>query len=740
MPRKESAKAFEVVDLFTSTFTPSGRSSKIRFHAILSCLWVMVAVLPVITSGQQLVLSQSSIDFGNVDVGTTTKTETLTATGASLTVSAVSATGNGFSVSGISLPLTLGAGQSSSFTINFTPSTAGTFTGTIAVSTAAPTTTLTIALSGTVLPGDLLPGYASIGFGPLQVGTSRAVTETLTDSGGTSVTVSTAPSVTGGFAISGLRPPFTLNPGQRTSFKVIATSVSNGATNGTVEVTSNGFHQTLSIPVSYTGVDIKSLPECSLAKTNGDCKLRVDREKTLTPPTIQMYSNTKLTVIVTNPRTFERYFLDYQSGQATLTPDITSNIVQGLLPALGKIGEFYGFDLTTSQKITTDQCAVQGITGSAVPLAGTVKNLMPTILGCLAQLSTEATGIYRSLEPFVSPDSLVRDVSAANNGSDDQQNMDEIAARIKSFVAHETILSAKISDISNSTALKTAGADTRAIVELTDLQKLADAVANDLLAYRLRIKDLDDYDSWFDECGALIDFTKENKNETSRPANCFWITSKSDDDTVYDKMVTRTVTYSLNTLNLVSNSQESIPDPSKKKLLTSVTINFADTPNPKSGAFPLSALRWEASAGALFSTLPIRSFSVAPVFTDGVITNKTIARNVLHPTVVPFAAANYRLSDDLSWTRWKSNVYWTGAVGINPNTVSADFATGPSISWRALMVSFLAHFGHDVRLTQGLNVGQSLGASFNGSLPTHTYWTTSFAIGLSVRIPSLVGR
>jgi hypothetical protein len=108
--------------------------------------------------------------------------------------------------------------------------------------------------------------------------------------------------------------------------------------------------------------------------------------------------------------------------------------------------------------------------------------------------------------------------------------------------------------------------------------------------------------------------------------------------------------------------------------------------------------------------------------------------------VVPFGAANYRLTNDLGWTRWKSNIYWTGAVGINPNTVSTDFATGLSLSWRALMVSGLCHFGHDVRLTQGLTVGESLGPGFNGSPSTQTRWTTNFAIGLSVRVPSLTGR
>jgi hypothetical protein len=332
------------------------------------------------------------------------------------------------------------------------------------------------------------------------------------------------------------------------------------------------------------------------------------------------------------------------------------------------------------------------------------------------------------------------------SGETDDVRLSAIAKDISAFLKPEFMLSTRISAISGDNGLKTTAdlklrdADARAILELSELQKLADAVANDLLAYSLRIKDVVGSREGFEDCSSLIDFATDEKKQTLKPANCIWITSKPDDDKVYDTMVTRTVTYSLNTLNMVSNSQEAVPDPSKKKLLASVIINFADAPVTKSGRFPFSALRWEASAGAFFSTLPVRSFSVAPVFTNGAISDKMIAQNILHPTVVPFAGANYRLSNDLGWTRWKSAIYWTGAIGVNPNTVTADFATGLSISYRALMLSGLAHFGHDVRLTQGLQVGQSLGASFNGSLSTQTYWTTSFALGLSIRIPSLTGR
>src|ERR1039457_5961815 len=47
----------------------------------------------------------------------------------------------------------------------------------------------------------------------------------------------------------------------------------------------------------------------------------------LAPPTIQMYPGQKLTVLIRRPHYFERYFLDYQSGQLTLAPDVTSSLV-----------------------------------------------------------------------------------------------------------------------------------------------------------------------------------------------------------------------------------------------------------------------------------------------------------------------------------------------------------------------------------------------------------------------------
>jgi hypothetical protein len=470
-----------------------------------------------------------------------------------------------------------------------------------------------------------------------------------------------------------------------------------------------------------TAAQVKALPECSPAKTNNSCQLVIDRENLLSPPTVQLYSNQTLTVIVKKPKPFERYFLDLQTAQATLTPDVASGIVQGLVPSLGKLAEFHGLDFTQGRLAVADQCAVPEITGAALPAATHVIDVMPAFRKCIAQLAKKAVDIYQSLEPFVAPDSLTP------NGPAGGADPSVVQGPISDFLQSEFVLSSKITRISGDPGLKTT--DSVSISELSDLQKLADGVANDLLGFSQRIRDLVGLNNGSIDCAALLRNTPAGGVD-----RCLSITSRRDDSRVYQKMVTRTITYALNTLNLVSNSQEAAPDPSKKKSLATVAINFADTPTG------FSALRWEASAGVFFSTLPVRSFSVAPVFTKGAVTDNTVAQNILHPTVVPFAAANYRLTNDLGWTRWKSAIYWTGAVGVNPNTVSADFASGLSISWRALMLSGLWHYGHDLRLTQGFAVGQSLGAAFKSSLPTQTFWTSSFAIGVSVRVPSLTGR
>jgi hypothetical protein len=206
------------------------------------------------------------------------------------------------------------------------------------------------------------------------------------------------------------------------------------------------------------------------------------------------------------------------------------------------------------------------------------------------------------------------------------------------------------------------------------------------------------------------------------------IDSRQDASAIYGNMVTRTITYSLDSLNLVSYSQQSAPLAANKKALASIAINFADRPNKVAGlpsGSPYNALRWEASAGVFFSWLPSRTFTISSANT--VVDSKT------RPIPVPFAAANYRLTGDFGG-RWKQNIYMTAAVGVNADNSTAEFGVGPSYSWRMFMVNFFCHFGHDYRYTSTTPSGSA------GTLPTAAHWTEAPAIGISVRVPSLTGR
>ena len=203
-----------------------------------------------------LVDNPPSITFTNVTVGSTaTQTETLQNTGGvSAIITAVTATGTGFSVSGITLPFTLGAGQSTSFTVKFSPQSAGSFSGNVAVISNAQNSTLNIPLTGTaVAAGDLTASPSSVDFGNVVVGSTGSQTETLKNTGGSNVTV-TAASISGtGFSYTGLTLPLTLTPNQTSTFTIKFTPSAAGSANGTMSLTVSG-SSNVSIPLTGTGV------------------------------------------------------------------------------------------------------------------------------------------------------------------------------------------------------------------------------------------------------------------------------------------------------------------------------------------------------------------------------------------------------------------------------------------------------------------------------------------------------
>ena len=103
-----------------------------------------------IAATETLSLSSTSVSFGNVDTGlSSTQTETVTNTGnASIQISQISISGTGFSLSGASVPVTLSPSQKLTFSVIFSPTTAGGASGSVTVTSNAAGSPATIALTG----------------------------------------------------------------------------------------------------------------------------------------------------------------------------------------------------------------------------------------------------------------------------------------------------------------------------------------------------------------------------------------------------------------------------------------------------------------------------------------------------------------------------------------------------------------------------------------------------------------
>ncbi|HEY4765075.1 MAG TPA: choice-of-anchor D domain-containing protein, partial [Candidatus Sulfotelmatobacter sp.] len=201
------------------------------------------------TPSSQLTATPTSLSFGNVQDGSSTSlSETLTNTGgSSLTISAASASGTGYNLSGLTLPVTLTAGQSISFSVVFSPTTGGGASGSVSITSTASNTNLSIPLSGTgMTQGTLTANPTSLAFGNVQDGSSATLSETLTNTGGSSLTISAASASGTGFSLSGLTLPVTLTAGQSTSFSVKFAPTAAGAATGSVTITSNGSNPSLS--------------------------------------------------------------------------------------------------------------------------------------------------------------------------------------------------------------------------------------------------------------------------------------------------------------------------------------------------------------------------------------------------------------------------------------------------------------------------------------------------------------
>lgn len=245
---------------FTTTFTSSSAgavSGNVTITSTASNSNLTIGLSATGVAGQpQLTLSPTSVSFGNITLGSNaTHAVSVTNSGsASLTISSVSATGAGFSWNGLSLPVTLAAGQGTTFNAAFAPTVAGSASGNVSIASNAPGSPASIALSGVGVQGQLTASLLNLSFGNVLAGGNSAQTITLSNLGTASLTISQATVSGAGFSLTGLSLPLTLNAGSNATFTATFVPTAAGPASGSIQITSNASNPSLAISLNGTGI------------------------------------------------------------------------------------------------------------------------------------------------------------------------------------------------------------------------------------------------------------------------------------------------------------------------------------------------------------------------------------------------------------------------------------------------------------------------------------------------------
>jgi hypothetical protein len=185
--------------------------------------------------------SASTLNFGNMAVGTsTTQTVSVTNTGtATVNISAASVSGASFTVVGGNPATSVPVGQSASVQVQFSPTALGAATGSLTVTSDASNSTLTIGLSGTGMQPGLTVSPTSLNFSNVTVGQTSSQNVTLTNSGNSNLVVTLATISGTGFTMTGLSLPATIGGGQGLTLAVQFAPVSTTGASGSIVFTDN---------------------------------------------------------------------------------------------------------------------------------------------------------------------------------------------------------------------------------------------------------------------------------------------------------------------------------------------------------------------------------------------------------------------------------------------------------------------------------------------------------------------
>jgi hypothetical protein len=153
----------------------------------------------------------------------------------------------------------LAAGRSTTFSVAFSPTVAGSASGTIAILSNAANSTLAIPLSGVAaspLQLALSATPATLDLGSVTVGSSGTATGSLTASGG-DITITSASSSNSRFSLSGLSLPVTIQAGKTAAFTVSFSPQGAGAASATLTFISNAYPSSTAVNLIGSGTTVQ---------------------------------------------------------------------------------------------------------------------------------------------------------------------------------------------------------------------------------------------------------------------------------------------------------------------------------------------------------------------------------------------------------------------------------------------------------------------------------------------------
>jgi hypothetical protein len=140
--------------------------------------------------------------------------------------------------------------------VAFSPTFAGSSTGTLTLVSNATTSPTGVGLSGTGTAVTFLlsSNPPAVNFGNVNVGSSISQSVIISNSGNSKVTITQVTASGAGFAVSGLASAVTLTPGQNASLNLTFTPTAAGSATGSASVSSTATGSPLVIQLSGGGI------------------------------------------------------------------------------------------------------------------------------------------------------------------------------------------------------------------------------------------------------------------------------------------------------------------------------------------------------------------------------------------------------------------------------------------------------------------------------------------------------